>query len=773
MQFTKYPHPANFAYVDSFDESTGIARVAQQEVRIEVRSFAGGVSHVRVVAPEIWTEHPHLAAIAEPLPAGSALLGVEQGFDLVARNESGEEVLRSRPGQGFGLQGEASVFQFEVPEHARFYGMGEKLFGRIELSGIRTWFWNTDVWSDFHWAQWNEHPSDPPYCSVPYVACDLGDQWVGLLMHNPGPVFVETPGRDDSRVFVEWQRTSRYLTMGSKLGEPNLWFVTDRSLAGLTRKLQTLVGVVPVPPLWSLGFHQSRWGYGGAKDLAELDRKLKQYAIPCDGLWLDLDYMRGFRIFTVDQDQFPDGVLPVAEEVAQNGRRIVPILDPGVKREPGLSLFEEGLSGGMFCQNEAGEPFVGLVWPGETVFPDFTMPKVREWWAAHVRDLMAQGFGACWVDMNDPSTGPVEPDGMLFRQGTEPHALHRNQYSLGMQMATVDGMTQARPEERPFLLSRSGCTGSSRYAAIWTGDNVSNEWYLRSAIPTLLGMSLSGLPFCGPDIGGFGGDADEELMVRWFQAGFLFPFFRNHTTADSRNEEPWAYPAPVRKVLAHFVRLRYRMLPYLYNLFVQHATTGDPILRPLCYEFESGDLAEVCDQFMVGPSVIQAPVLTMGESSRPLVLPGDASWMCLRTGHWREPGVHTVRTSLATTPAYLRQGAVLPLTTQEPRTVRGDHSDVAFLLAAPPGWNGETAYEYVVDDGLSLDHDGARQSKVFVRAEGDGKRVHVRFTQTADGFGAVRCRAWLPLGVVGAGLTEGEETTVRLTGSGIRFQTFS
>lgn len=766
MHFTKYPHPANFAYVSAFDEPTGFATAGGKRLGVQLRSFDGGVSQIRFTCAELWAENPHLAALDEPPVSSQANVCIEDPFDLVIRNAAGQEVLRTRPGEGFGIDGQASVFQFEVPEDARFYGMGEKLFGRIELSGIRTWFWNTDVWSDFHWAQWSEHPSDPPYCSVPYVACNLGDSWVGLLLHNPGPVFMETPGRDESRVFVEWQRTSRYLTIGSKCGEPNLWVITDPTLAGLTRKLQTLVGKTPVPPLWSLGYHQSRWGYGGEADLLELDRNLERYSIPCDGLWLDLDYMKGFRIFTVDEQQFPNGVRPVADRLAKNGRRIVPILDPGVKREPGLDLYEAGVAEGMFCKNRVGKPFVGLVWPGETVFPDFTLAKVRKWWASHTADLRRLGFGAFWIDMNDPSTGPVEPDAMLFQDGAQPHELHRNQYALGMQMATVDGMRQVAPDERPFLLSRSGCAGTSRYAAVWTGDNISNENYLQSTVPTLLGMSLSGLPFCGPDIGGFGGDADDELMARWFQAGFLFPLFRNHTTADSRAEEPWSYPAGVRKLLAKYVRLRYRMLPYLYNLFIAQAAAGDPILRPLCYEFGGDEYAETWDEFMVGPSVLQAPVLEMGAASRRVCLPGEEEWMCMRTGLWRAPGTHTVRASLATTPAYFRRGAIVPLTASVPKTRRGDHADVAFLVAAPPGWKGETEYEYTVDDGLSVK---GGQSKVYVRAEGDGRMLNVETRQTADGFGSVRWQVWVPRDVVTAGTDVGD-ISLRLTGSALRLK---
>ncbi len=641
------------------------------------------------------------------------------------------------------------MFLFEVSDDAQFLGMGEKGLGRIELSGVRTKFWNTDVWSDFHWSQWKDHPVDPTYFSTPYVAVRTGGKWVGFLLHNPGVTFMETPGTDRTRVFAEWQRTSRHLILGSENGEPSLWIFTSDDLAGLTRKLQGLVGKTPLPPLWSLGYHQSRWGYGGQKDILELDRQFAKHGIPCTAVWLDLDYMDGARVFQVAPKQFPGGVEATVSRL-DSRRRIVPILDPGVKRENGYRVYDDGHAKDVFCHNSEGSEFVGIVWPGETVFPDFTLASAREWWSGYAKEFRQSGFGAAWVDMNDPSTGPVDPTEMLFNRGKEPHALHRNQYALGMQMATREGFMLAEPGERPFILSRSGSTGTSRYSAVWTGDNVSNEFYLRQCVPTTLGMSLSGIPFNGPDVGGFGGDADDELMVRWMQACLLFPFFRNHSTLESRREEPWHYAASTRKQLAHAIRLRHRFLPYLYQLFIGQEELGDPIVRPLIYDFDDPALASVNDEFMVGPFVLHAPVLGVGQTDRNVILPGSDPWYNLSTGKWLPPGEHRLGVPLGSSPLFLRSGAVVPIQPELPTDNRVDLANPVLLVAVPPSWIGETQAEYCADDGLTFDYRKGVRSKGTVSVSG----ATARWDQTQSGFGSLHpVIAWpvgSPVEVVGS-----------------------
>lgn len=733
MFFTKYPHRANFSFSERYNRASGEAHAGHHLLGLSLTSYEDDVYHLQVESDAHWSPNGSLENLILPPVSPRARLSIDECSRIRLKGKNGQPLWTGR----FGVSGRQSLFEFELHEPTRFYGMGQKTYGKVELSGFRSKFWSTDVWSDFHFAQWMEHPSDPPYFSLPYLAARVGEEYVGFLLHNPYPAFMETPGTDESRVFVEWQRTSKNLMLGSEGGQPNLWIIYGPSLDELTCKLQRLVGVTPMPPAWALGYHQSRWGYGGEADLRELDQAFSDHQIPCDSLWLDLDYMNGFRIFETSSEMFPKGADASARELAASGRRIVPILDPGVKAEPGYRIYDEGHAMDAFCHNPEGGEFVGLVWPGETVFPDFTLPEVRAWWAGHVEQFAKEGFGACWVDMNDPSTGPVDPTGMRFNHGREDHEAHHNQYALGMQMATREGFLRARPDERPFMLSRSGTTGSSGHSAIWTGDNLSNYFYLRTAIPTSLGMSLSGLPFNGPDIGGFGGDVTDALMIDWVKACFLFPFFRNHSGKDTRPQEPFNFDAGTMKVLRRYIRLRYKMLPYLYNLFAEQEQAGRPILRPLFYHFEDEGLDRIDDQFLVGEWVLQAPFVKEGAKVRSVTLPGTESWLDAASGEWMLPGQISVRNKRGTTPLFLRAGAMVPMQAGTPRDNRKDLLNPHIHVLVPPAWSGESAITYVADDGISFAYAEGARSEIAVSLAGANGYLAIACKPRREGFGAI------------------------------------
>lgn len=737
MYFTKYPHPANFTYAGGFDAPSGDLSLGKGGFKASVEAFEGDVYHVSVCNEEFWGPNKCLASLQVPPPSSGTRLTVDEGFNLRFRSDQGGDVFTSLEAKSFGVCAEAWLFQFRVGSDARFFGMGEKTFGRIELSGFRTKFWNTDAWSDFHYAQYSEHPVDPSYFSLPYLVIRDGSEYAGLLLHNPYATFMETPGIDESRAFDEWKDTSRNLVLGSEGGQADLWVLYGPTLQELTRKFQRLVGLTPRPPIWSLGYHQSRWGYRGHDDLLELDRKFEESQIPCDGLWLDLDYMTGYRIFNTSREMFPEGVEETAQRLAKNGRRIVPIIDPGVKQDPGYHVYDDGREKGVFCRNPEGREYIGLVWPGETVFPDFTLESVREWWAGYVKEFACEGFGATWVDMNDPSTGPVDPNGMLFRNGTEPHAAFHNQYALGMQMATRAGFLKARPNERPFLISRSGFIGSSLYSAIWTGDNVSNCSYLTQSVPTSVGMSISGLPFNGADVGGFGGDADEELIVDWFKAAFLFPFMRNHSMKGSRPQEPFSYPPRTSGALRRYIRLRYKFLPYLYDLFIDQEREGDPVLRPLFYHFDDPGLDKINDQFMVGPFVLQAPFLKRELKSRELVLPGNDPWYDAAIGSWVEPGKLEVKKSRAATPLFLRAGAVVPLQAGTPTDNRKELRRVNIHVFVPESWNGRSTAHHRADDGISFGYQSGIESEMRIELLSVDGHLQIVTEHLSQGFGAI------------------------------------
>ena len=454
---------------------------------------------------------------------------------------------------------------------------------------------------------------------------------------------------------------------------------------------------------------------------------------------MDLEYMRGFRVFDTSKDAFPGGAKETAAILAKNHRRIVPILDPGVKQEPGYHVYDDGLANDVFCRNAEGKPFVGLVWPGETVFPDFTLEHAREWWAGYVAGFREEGFGGTWIDMNDPSTGAVDPTGMRFRNGNEPHEPYHNQYALGMHMATYAGFVRARPDERPFILSRSGFTGSSRFGAVWTGDNISNRFYLRNSIPAAIGMSLSGMPFNGPDLGGFGGNTDDALMSDWVKTDFLFPFFRNHSAIGTRRQEPWQFKPTTLRVMRHYIRLRYRLLPYLYNLFIEQEESGDPSLRPMFYHFGDEGLDSIDDQFMVGPFILQAP--HVGEERlRDMLLPGGEPWFDAIDGSWAAPGAHRRARTAMSSPLFFANGAIVPMRRTDSADNRTDLRRIEFHIFASADTQGSSRYVYRADDGISFGYRRGERSRIEVEAKWKQGRLEINWSQTANGYGPIRPR---------------------------------
>lgn len=754
MFFNKFPHRANFRYPTRYDASAGLLEVGKRTVTVRHEAFKGGIASLRIVGQDSWAENLCLEPLTYPETCDASPLEISPDFDLSFRSATGDILFTGAPGQAFGVSGEQHLFQFQLPDGTRFYGMGEKTFGRVELSGIRTKFWNTDVWSDFHHGQWENHPTDPPYFTLPYLIARIGDEYVGFLLHNPYPTFFETPGTDEARVFVEWQRTSPTLLMGAEGGQPSLVILYGPTLPELTRKLQKLIGVTPTPPIWALGYHQSRWGYRGHDDLLAVDQEFSKFEIPCESLWMDLDYMDGFRIFKTSEDAFPGGAKRTAEALAKSGRRIVPILDPGVKFEPGYAVYDDGHQAKIFCENPEGGEFVGMVWPGDTVFPDFSLAEGRAWWAGYAKKFREEGFAATWVDMNDPSTGPIDPTSMLFGRGTLPHAAHRNQYALGMQIATHAGFLAAEPNERPFILSRSGFIGSSKYAAIWSGDNLSNQFYLKLSIPTALGMSISGQPFNGPDVGGFGFDVTDELMEDWVKANFLFPFFRNHSQKGTREQAPYQFPQATMRILRRFIRLRYKLIPYLYQLFVNQEEAGEPILRPLFYHYADAGLDEINDQFLVGSSILQAPFLD-AERIRSVVLPGAEPWYDARNGVWLNPGTHKVKNNRDTTPLFVTAGSLIAMQPGTPVDNRKDLHDIHVHVFVPSGWSGSSETDLIADDGLTFGYRGGKRSRVRVSLVAVDGHVALQTETLSEGDGPIRTRF----------VVHGSPKSVRVNGS--------
>ncbi len=737
----KYVHPLNFRFAGGREGNR--LSMPGDRFDLNVESTSEDIYHIEVRNAHRWSrdvrcETPVLSRGRPAAAGGRTALTVDERGGMAWTTESGDTLLTADSSGWFGVSGPAWLFQFRRTPEMRFFGLGEKQTP-YERSGRAFRFWNVDVWADHPMFDVTHGDYDPDYLSVPYLIIQQGETFIGLLSDTPWPGVIATSM--EAQVAQGLDIELAYppaIVVGAENGIPSLYCLYGPTLAELTRKFQRLIGTTPLPPLWALGYHQSRWGYRSQGDLEALADRFEEHEFPADGLWLDIDYMDGFRIFTFDPDSLPDPA-GTAAKLKERGFRIIPILDPGVKRDPGYGVYDSGRDRGVFCRNPAGTEFVGIVWPGWTVFPDFSLAGTRKWWAGYAREWFATGFDGAWIDMNDPSTGPVDPMAMRFEEGRTEHTAFHNQYALLMARATRKGLEEAHPDQRPFLLSRSGCTGSQKYAAHWTGDNFSNYHHLRRSIGKSLNLAMSGFPFNGPDVGGFGGHCTGELLIDWVKAAFLFPFFRNHTMQGSRDQEPWAFSPEALKIIRRFVRLRYRLLPYLYTLFIEQEETGEAILRPLSYDFphEARSLSEIDDQFMIGPWIMQAPFLDEKGEERAVVLP-KGRWFRADAGEWIDGGQRiTAKRRAETTPLFFREGSLIPFQPGEIKDNRKDLHRIGLLCCVSPEFVGEARYRYRADDGLSFGYREGGRTIVDVAARVKEEALCVSVKRIAESYGPV------------------------------------
>jgi alpha-glucosidase len=578
---------------------------------------------------------------------------------LQVQDSTGQKLLESHPVLPFGTSGTKWMFSFSCKNVQAYYGMGEKNIG-FEKSGKRTKFWNTDVWADFPSAQIETKDTDPMYASFPVLLVYTQETWVGLIVETSYPSFIDTGAKQVIEGIKDPAEDIDFFYLGASGGQPKLWITATPHFGELVARVSRFSGLPSRFPLWALGYHQSRWGYGTLDDLETLDSKFASLEIPCDGLWLDIDYMHEYRVFTLSPGVF-DQISVRLSRLRSKGRQIVPILDPGLKREKNNPLVQSAIDQDLLCHNANGQPYVGFVWPGATYFPDFSLGETREWWANRTQELASHGFSAFWVDMNDPSTGSSMSDDMLFGRGTQSHESYHNDYGRDMTRATFEGLRKAYPDRRPFVMSRSGSIGSSKWGALWTGDNLSNYFHLQKGIEMVLSLSISGMSMVGVDICGFGGDCWDELALDWYRAGCLFPIFRNHSADGTRAQEPWQFSAPTLRGITQVVRTRYTFLPYLYQQHLAYTSTGQPILRPMIYDRWSPEVKDIADQFFIGEDLFQAPKLKESTTSRRIFFP-TGLWTNVFTGTCY-PGSTTedIDLILEPFPLYARVGVPIPI----------------------------------------------------------------------------------------------------------------
>ncbi|MDJ0852868.1 MAG: glycoside hydrolase family 31 protein [Myxococcota bacterium] len=614
----------------------------------------------------------------------------------------------------------------------RFFGFGESP-GSFDKRGTSLRLRNRDAGAP---------GGGPCYLTVPFFLGLVPGEPAGargLLLDALGPCRFDVAQSSPDRVSIATERDGLDLTV-----------VPGPTPAEVLGRLSGRVGRPALPPLWSLGHHQSRWSYASEAEVRALATEIRRRRIPTDVIHLDIDYMDGYRVFTWHPRRFPDPKGLVAD-LAKQGFRVVAIVDPGVKVDEGWPVYRDGCERDVFCRSDDGERYSLRVWPKESALPDFNRSEVRRWWGEQHRPLLDVGVAGIWNDMNEPAgwardlrlgrfvlpyrkqdlSRVVQSDPAETGRQVE-HERVRNVYGQQECRATRAFLESERPGERPFLLTRSGTAGVQSLAAVWTGDNVSRWDDLRASIPTLLNLSLSGVAFCGADIGGFFGSCTPELYARWIQLGALQPFARTHSMWLGRRQEPWRFGGRVEAIAREALELRMRLLPYLYGLFHAAEETGAPVWRPLFYEFpEDAESAAVDDQLMLGPDLLVAPVVERGARQRDVYLP-PGRWMTWHDdAQYVGPRRVRVPAPLERLPLFLRAGAIVP--TRSPGLHVGETPAEPCVLEVVPGADGVGLL--TEDDGVTT---GYREGQVALTTlrlwDRAGGRLRLEIGRRQGGF---------------------------------------
>jgi alpha-glucosidase len=587
-----------------------------------------------------------------------------------------------------------------------FYGLGEKA-ARLDKRRSSFVNWNSDT------PGYSEG-RDPIYQTVPF--------YTGLQNGNAYGIFFD----NSYRSYFDFAKSSQQRAwFGAEGGEMNYYFFYGPSFKKVLSRYADLTGHMPLPPLWALGNQQSRWSYYPDTMAEQVVNEYRKRDLPLDVLHLDIDYMQNYRVFTWDRDRFPNPKA-LTEKLARQGVKLITIVDPGVKYQPVAKnaalitsitpelepqlqryyVFDAGLEKKYFQRRRNGDLFVPKVWPGESVFVDFTLPAAREWWGNLHRAYTDNGVAGIWNDMNEPSdfvdqTGKNQLDVVSNDEGEKStHAKNRNVFALLMARATYEGLERLRPDQRPYVITRAGYAGIQRYSTMWTGDTNSTWEALALNIPMFTTLGLSGEPFIGSDVGGFIGRGNGELLTRAYEVSFLAPFCRNHKVIDGYDQEPWRFGKYYEDIIRKYLKLRYQLLPFLYTTLEEAHQSGVPLFRPLVLNYqEDPNTYNLDDEFMIGNDLLAAPVLKPDVTRRLVYLP-KGTWYDYWTNKKYEGGTMiSADAPLETVPMFVRAGAIIPTAPEMNYTGEKPQDPITFNIY--PDDKGSASVALYEDDGVS------------------------------------------------------------------------
>ena len=532
-------------------------------------------------------------------------------------------------------------------------------------------------------------------------------------------VVVSRKGKDSFGLFFDYPSTIRFDIgytkrdeMAVTCGDANLclYVITGECAYDIVKQFRHIIGRSYIPPKYAFGFGQSRWGYRTAQDFRQAADGYRNCNIPIDMVYMDIDYMQDYKDFTVNQEQFPD-FKAFVDEMKEKKIHLIPIIDAGVKIEEGYDVYEEGVKENMFCKREDGTDFAAAVWPGMTHFPDMLNPKARRWFGLKYKRLTDAGIDGFWNDMNEPAIfyskeGLAETTQFLkefletgmgedasnpfqsFRLQGKIHSLSNNpedyrrfyhnvngqkvrhdkvhnKFCYNMTRAASEAFEEIAPGKRILMFSRSSYIGMHRYGGVWTGDNQSWWSHLLLNLKMMPSLNMCGFLYTGADLGGFGSNTTEDLLLRWLAFGVFTPLMRNHAAMGTRLQE--CYQFENTENFRHIIEVRYRLIPYLYSEFMKAALHDDMYFRPLGFDYPEDEMAcEVEDQLMLGHEIMIAPVYTQNANGRYVYLPEEMMFVkFLPDGHIHkeilEKGHHYVKIALNEASLFIRKGKAIPI----------------------------------------------------------------------------------------------------------------
>lgn len=551
-----------------------------------------------------------------------------------------------------------NVYISKVNDCLAYYGLGEK-GGDLNKKGCYTENFNTD-------DPETDDDSVTYYKTIPFYVALKEEATYGIFFDNSFRSYFDMGKEMGDRIFF-----------GAIGGQIQYYFIPGEDIKEVVKNYTALTGRMEMPPLWSLGYQQCRFSYFSQEEVRELVKTFEEKDIPLDVVYLDIDYMDGFRVMTFKTPNFDDAA-GLISDLKEKGIRTITIIDPGVKVDEEYPVFKRGKEGNHFTKKLDGEIFIGAVWPGDSAFPDFSNNDCREWWKSELKKFISEhGMDGIWNDMNEPCVFNNDHKTMLESclhnsdNGVIEHKEFHNRYGFEMSRCSKEAQEELHPNEREFSMTRATYAGGQRYSSVWTGDNMSLWSQMRMSISMNANLGISGFSFVGNDVSGFGLDSSEELFIRWMEMGPFIPIFRNHSNMYTRRQEPWAFGPRAEKIAKKSIELRYELLPYIYDLYYISHKEGLPIFRPMIMEYEKDmNLLNIREQFMLGENMLVAPVLYEGERSKTIYLP-KGSWFNyftmekLQGGKW-----YKLPCELDEILVFVKEGSIIPTYNKKFRNVK-------------------------------------------------------------------------------------------------------